>query len=162
MRSLEAATAALLSSWSLGYSEHRDLLVWRGPDWKANLGSYMPLPPHSFGKNKAGVHFQSQGEETDPISDGKCGSPTVKGCEYMDVWFIEDQYGNNLSQLSYYASQFTSAFTSFSHISLSQEPWEVIYNLLYFHNRERNLKFWKSQWLTNPKVDVRWQSKDLK
>lgn len=53
------------------------------PGWKASLGSYMPLLLHTFGKNKAGVHFYSTGEETDCTFDGTYGNPAVKVCGHM-------------------------------------------------------------------------------
>lgn len=55
------------------------------PGWKASLGSYMPLLLHSFGKNKAGVHFYSSSEETDRTFDGMYGNPTVKVRGHMEM-----------------------------------------------------------------------------
>ena len=45
----------------------------------------MPLLLHSFAKNKAGVHFYSRGEETDPTFDGTYGNPTVKVRGHMEI-----------------------------------------------------------------------------
>lgn len=128
------------------YSEHGGIQVWREPDWKASLGNDMPLPPHSFAKNKAGVHFQSRGREKDSTSDGKYTSPTGKDHGYKEVRFIEDQHCNNLSQL---CSNASGAFLSFSHFIITRTLRGSILSSLL--SQLRRLKFWKSQWLTNPK-----------
>lgn len=112
------------------YSEHGGIQVWREPDWKASLGNDMPLPPHSFAKNKAGVHFQSRGREKDSTSDGKYTSPTGKDHDTRR-W---DSLRTSIVTICHSYAQMLLVHSYLFLISLLQEPWEVVYYLLYFHS----------------------------